>query len=121
MKESKRAKSLLREILDRQFIDYSATVPALNWDDRRRAWHIDSPAGKLMIRCKTDADKARIRQKYIHEVEAFRAAFRLTGDKKFIIAQLFRFYREIRSAERRVSYRANLRTRAKGLVLAHVI
>ena len=64
MQGSKKAKSLFKGFLHKQWVSHQNVTPSFKWDERRRSWHIDSLAGKIVCKCRKDAKKAaRVKKK----------------------------------------------------------
>jgi hypothetical protein len=92
-----------------QLAEHTNVEPVAKWSERERCFYIDSVAGLLKYKPKNLADLTRFRNEWINRFDQLRNTGSGTFEKK-----LFEFYEEIRSQEK-IKYKANLRTRLKGV------
>ena len=80
------------------------------FDTYKRIFHIISPAGVVKWRVR-DADPDKFRNKYVNEIDRLAKE---KGTGRDITRESFGLYREMRK-DFRVSYKANARTRLRGV------
>jgi len=102
--------SWLEQWIKEQVVDNSGVIPESRWNQREGAFYLNSPAGLIRFKPKTDRDLSKFRDRYINRFEVLKG---LEGSK--MIEGYFLLYDEIRACER-VKYRANVRTRLKARV-----
>jgi len=101
---------ILENFLHSQWVSHGNVVPNHNYDSVRGIFYLISPAGLIKYRQRRGCvDK--FRNKYLNKFEGLCQAHRAGCD---VSKEMFSLYSEIRK-ELNVSYRANARTRLRGL------
>lgn len=96
----------LENYIKGQLAEHTSVTPISVWSDKDRCFYINSIAGLIKYKPKDLKDLTRFRNTWINK---FDLIAKDPSEKK-----LFKLYDEILGAEK-VSYKANLRTRLKGL------
>lgn len=101
----KRVNSWIEKKAIEQWTPMDNVVPTYRWSDADRAYYLNSCAGLIRYRPKTELDRTTFRDAFINRFDMIA--------KHGKPEDFFALYKDIR-ASRVVSYRANIRTRLKG-------
>ena len=95
-----------------QWVDKSGVRPEHKFDKTTWKFFLDSGAGLIEYKPKTDLELQEFRNKYVNRFEMIKNE----GDPEKRRELFFLLYEDIRRNVKRAKYRANLRTRFEGKV-----
>lgn len=100
----------IRDAIKRSFIyhvaDLSCVQPTYCWDEKRRMFFIDSPAGLIRFKPRNDIAREKFRARWLNQFETLLSSQPTKKD-------FFKYYRSLLKDVRGATYKANLRSRAR--------
>lgn len=99
----------LKSQVSYQCADMKGVKIEYRWSDRDRSFYLNSPAGLIRFRPKTERALTEFRNIYVNKLWGLHSRH---SQGENVTKDLFRLYKQIRK-DYKVSYKANLRTRLK--------
>lgn len=94
-----------------QMTSNAGVVPSYKWNGLTRSFYLDSPAGLIQFKPKTEKDLIKFRDEFVNQFADLAEKHKISSQTN----EFYSLYAEIRK-KYKVKYTANLATRLKGKV-----